>query len=251
MSTVGTGVAIDERTVVAVDGARISLIRFRAGQVDFSLHTGSQEPPATGAVLGPDSQPSIDASERRALLAAFNGGFKVSDHPGGFDVHTHVLTPLVAGMGSLVIDADGSAHIGVWGTTVPRTGEAVASVLQNLAPLVIGLQPSAPISSLFAWGDPLHENPVTARSALGQDQAGNLIYAASMHALPLDMAGALIGAGSDVAIELDINPEWVQADVAAAPGGPLSAAVPDQTQPADRYLRGWTRDFVTVDLARR
>ncbi len=70
-----------------------------------------------------------------------------------------------------------------------------------------------------------------------------------MHALPIDMATALVRAGATVAMELDINPEWVQADMAASPGGVLAAMVPGQDQPADRYVLGWTRDFVTVDVA--
>lgn len=47
-------------------------------------------------------------------------------------------------------------------------------------------------------------------------------------------------------MELDINPEWVQLDVARRPGGPLAAEVPGQDRPADQYLAGWTRDFFTV-----
>ena len=47
-------------------------------------------------------------------------------------------------------------------------------------------------------------------------------------------------------MELDINPEWVQADTSATPGAALFAAVPGQNRPADQYLGGWTRDFVTV-----
>ena len=65
--------------------------------------------------------------------------------------------------------------------------------------------------------------------------------------IPVDLATALLLAGTDIAMELDINPEWVQADVAATPGAALVAVVPGQTQPSDRYLLGWTRDFVTVD----
>lgn len=65
------------------------------------------------------------------------------------------------------------------------------------------------------------------------------------------MATALMRAGATVAMELDINPEWVQADVAPSPGGAFAAMVPGQNQPADRYLVGWTRDFVTVDVAQR
>jgi hypothetical protein len=47
-------------------------------------------------------------------------------------------------------------------------------------------------------------------------------------------------------MELDINPEWVQLDVASRPGGPLRAAVLNQTRPADQFLQGWSRDFITV-----
>jgi hypothetical protein len=47
-------------------------------------------------------------------------------------------------------------------------------------------------------------------------------------------------------MELDINPEWVQLDIARSPGGPLAAAIPGQVRPARQYLAGWTRDFFTV-----
>jgi hypothetical protein len=60
------------------------------------------------------------------------------------------------------------------------------------------------------------------------------------------MARALVRAGAVTAMPFDINPEWVQADTASFPGGPLSAAVPGQNRPADQYLTGWTRDYVTV-----
>ena len=85
-----------------------------------------------------------------------------------------------------------------------------------------------------------------ARSALGENAAGDLMYAASMSTSPADLAKALAGAGARVAMELDINPEWVQLDVASGPGGPLRAAIPGQHRPADQYLTGWTRDFIAV-----
>jgi hypothetical protein len=247
--TLATGVAVDEQVTTTPGGASLVLIRFHAGRVVFALHAGSQDPPTSGIALGVDSQPQIAAPERAVLLGAFNGGFKVSGHAGGVEIDGHVLTPLVVGMASLVIDTNGVAHVGVWGETAPAPHEAVASVRQNLPPLISGAQPSPAIATPSAWGDPLHEVALTARSALGQDAAGDLIYAASMHALPIDMATALERAGATVAMELDINPEWVQADVAASPGGVLTAMVPGQDQPAGRYLLGWTRDFVTVDVA--
>jgi hypothetical protein len=247
VSSLATGVAIDDRTVTTVNGAHMTIIRFRAGQVRFALHAGSQEPPTHGIALGPASQPAVGASERALLLGAFNGGFKVRDSSWGVEIDGNVLTPLVAGMASLVIDADGSAHVGVWGQTVPAPREVVTSVRQNLPPLVVDSLPSPSIAGVDVWGSPLHGVAFQARSGLGQDAAGNLIFAASMGALPADLASALLLAGATVAMELDINPQWVQADFAATPGGPLAAFIPGQTQPADRYLLGWTRDFVTVD----
>ena len=67
-----------------------------------------------------------------------------------------------------------------------------------------------------------------------------------MSATPADLARALVHAGARTAMELDINPEWVQLDVARRPGGPLTAAIPGQNRPADQYLLGWARDFITV-----
>jgi hypothetical protein len=56
----------------------------------------------------------------------------------------------------------------------------------------------------------------------------------------------LARSGARIALELGINPAWVQLDTARRPGGPLTAAVPDQNRPAGQYLMGWTRDFITV-----
>ena len=247
VSTLATGVAIDDRSVTTAGGAHVTMIRFRAGQVRFALHAGSQEPPTHGVVLGATAQPSVGAAERSVLLGAFNGGFKARDSAWGVEIDGQVLAPLVGGVASLVIDADGTAHVGIWGETVPAPREAVTSVRQNLEPLVIDSVPSPSIAAIDAWGSPLHGVAFQARSALGQDAAGNLIYAASMGSLPVDLASALVTAGATVAMELDINPNWVQADFAATPGAALAAFVPGQNQPANRYLLGWTRDFVTVD----
>ena len=87
---------------------------------------------------------------------------------------------------------------------------------------------------------------VVARSAVGEDAAGDLLFAGSMSASHQDLAQALAERGARIGMELDINPEWVQLDVAAKPGGPLTAKVPGQSRPADQYLWGWSRDFFAV-----
>jgi hypothetical protein len=91
--------------------------------------------------------------------------------------------------------------------------------------------------------------PVTARSAIGVDAAGNLYYAASMHALPGDLAAVLVRAGVRTAMELDINPYWPSFDTTRRPGGHLYAQLPGQEHDPSIYLQGWTRDFIVVTLA--
>ncbi len=246
VSYVGLDIAVDERSVVNPDGVQVVVFRFRAGQVRFDLHVGSQDPPANLAALPPDAQPSVSSAEAPLLLAAFNGGFQVSTGSGGFEVDGQTLVPLINGMASFVIDANGTGHIGVWGQGVPTAGEQVLSVRQNLAPLVSNGQESPQIDDVAAWGATLGGGSAVARSALGEDAVGDILYAASMSAVPADLAGALISSGVLNAMQLDINPAWVQLAFANALGGPLQAGVPGQNRPADQYSVGWSRDFVAV-----
>jgi hypothetical protein len=240
------GIAIDERTFLQPDGSQVTVARFLFNRVDYSLHVGSQDPPTGNAVIGPDSGPMVSAAEQPLLLACFNGGFKVSAGAGGSEVDGQVLVPLSAGLASIVIDAAGVGQVGVWGQDVPAPGAQAWSVRQNLPPLIVGGQPSPQIGDLSAWGAVLGGVEMTARSALGEDAKGDLLYAAGMSALPVDLASALVSAGATTAMELDINPTWVQLATAATPGSPLAAQIPGQNRPADQCQTGWTRDFVAV-----
>jgi len=225
------------------DGAVVTVAVFR-GPVTYVLHDGSEDPGlAAGRVT---AGPAVSGAERERLLAAFNGGFKLSAGAGGYEQEGHVAAALQPGLASLVIDRSGRARIGVWGHGVPAAGEAVYSVRQNLTPLVLDGRPTAAAADPWLWGATLGGGVYVARSAVGQDAAGDLEFAASMSASPADLAAALAQAGARIAMEFDINPEWVQLDVASHPGGPLRAAVPGQVRPADQFLVGWARDFVTV-----
>ncbi|HET9075811.1 MAG TPA: hypothetical protein VFN68_02675 [Acidimicrobiales bacterium] len=248
VSQVATGPAVEQKTVRTADGASVVLLRFEAGRTVFDLHVGSTDPPG-GAGVPASAAPAVSAAQRPVLLAAFNGGFKTDTGSGGFEVDGIVLKPLVAGYASLVIDNGGRARVAVWGQDAPQPGESIASVRQNLVPLIRNGSPAADISSINAWGATLYGANSVARSALCSDAGGNLVYAGSTRALPVDLSTALTDAGCTTAMELDINPEWVQADVAAAPGAPLTAAIPGQSRPTSQYLTGWTRDFVTVQAA--
>ena len=230
--------------VRTADGALVTVATF-LGPVRYVLHNGSADPgPAASGVVR--AGPAVTGAERRELLGAFNGGFKLSAGAGGYMQEGHVISPLEPGLASVVIDRSGQARIGVWDRGLPAPGEAVYSVRQNLRPLVLNGRPTAASADWTMWGATLGGGAYVARSAIGQDAAGDLMYAASMSAVPADLAAALAGHGARIAMELDINPEWVQLDAAGAPGGALIAEIPGQYRPADQYLAGWTRDFFTV-----
>jgi len=225
------------------DGSVVTVATF-AGPVTYVLHDGSEDPGAAAGRVR--AGPAVAGGERKRLLAAFNGGFKLSAGVGGYEQEGHVASALRRGLASLVIDRSGRARIGVWGDGVPAPGEAVYSVRQNLTPLVLNGRPTAAAADWGLWGATLGGGEYVARSALGQAAAGDLIFAASMSTTPADLAFVLAYAGARIAMELDINPEWVQLDVAGRPGGSLRASVPGQYRPADQYLAGWARDFIAV-----
>jgi hypothetical protein len=227
----------------AADGTGVTVAQF-GGTVRYRLHSGSNDPGAA-ALAVVSAGPSIGPREHQRLLAAFNGGFLLSAGAGGYEQEGHIISPLQPGLASLVIDASGVAHVGVWGAALPQPHEAVYSVRQNLPPLVRHGLATPAAADWTAWGATLGGGEYVARSALGENAAGQLIYVAAISTTPADLAAALVHAGARTAMELDINPEWVQLDI-TGPHGNLNAAVPGQNRPASQYLTGWTRDFITV-----
>jgi hypothetical protein len=242
------GVVIDRRDY-RVGSATVVVMRLRAGETALALHAGSFDPGSRAYRLGVTARSSVTARERPRLVAAFTGGFALRSGAGGYIQERHVVVPPKPGLASLVIDVGGAAHVGVWGQGVPGPGGRVFSVRQNLAPLVVHGRASARAGDFRAWGATLGGGAAVARTALGEDAAGDLLFAAAMSVTPAQLAAALVRAGAQTAMQLDINPEWVQFDYARAPGGRLTAGVPGQRRPADQYLLGWTRDFIAV-LAR-
>ena len=222
----------------------MTVVRF-TGPVKFVLHCGSSDPGSS--CQGLPGRPRIARSSRPHLLAAFNGGFLLATGSGGYEQAGKVISPLQRGRASLVIYRSGAASIGAWGHRVPKPGQRVYSVRQNLSLLVSNGHPTAAAFGAWTyWGATLGGGELVARSALGENGKGQLIYVASMSASPADLATALVKFGARNAMELDINPEWVQLAYAKKPGGRLHAGITGQARPANQYLVGWIRDFIAV-----
>lgn len=244
-STGPRGITALTKTMAGSAGASLTVMEFPVGTTAFHLHVGSTDPPGAAALVPVDAGTAVSAAELGLLVAAFNGGFKRADAHGGMMVDGTVVSPLVTGAASAVINADGSLQIGAWNQSVPTSGERVSSVRQNLTLLVNGGEVQAAASNPSLWGAEIG-GASTARSALGVDAAGNVFYIGSMHALPIELAQAMVSVGAVRAMQLDINPNWITLGSTANPGGPLSAAVPGQSHSPSIFTSGWTRDFFTV-----
>ncbi len=236
-------------SVTTASGASVTVVEFPAATTFFHLHVGSSDPPGAARLAPPDAGPAVVSNEASFIVAAFNGGFKQGANAGGMEVDGTIVEPLLGGKASMVIEADGSLHIGVWGQSVPTPGEPIVAVRQNLSLLVAGGHPTALAATPTAWGGVVGSSQKVARSAVGVDGSGNVFYAGSMAALPSDLAQAESQVGALSAMELDINPFWVTLGLASSPGAAMASGVPGQNHSPSIFTAGWERDFVTV-LAR-
>jgi hypothetical protein len=224
----------------------VALLSFDQHLVGLRLHSGTIDAGSTGWRFGP----VIAGTERRLLVAGFNGGFRLDVGAGGFESYGRVGAPLADGLGSIVTYADGSSDIGAWHQSVPAPGRAVVSVRQNLHLLVDGGQAAGDLGCLPCWGATLGGVIAPARSALGITGDGHLVWAGGENLTAQSLADALLGARVVRAVELDINPEWVAAYVYGHHGGqgPLAPVpiVPGQPGAPGQFLTPYSRDFFTI-----
>ena len=226
--------------------AGVTLIRFDQRHVHVVLHAGSSDGGKVGWTYGN----RITAREVHLVVAAVNGGFKLTYKNVGFMSAGHIAVPLKAGLASIVTYTDGTTNIGAWEAGVPSTRKTVFSVLQNQQLLVDHGIPAATVSDcvLKCWGGTIGLATVIARSGLGVTANGQLVWAAGQHLSPSSLATALVGAGAVRAIELDINPWWVAGYLYVHhPGGPSPVPlVLGQRGVAGAFLKPYSRDFLAL-----
>ncbi len=244
------GVMVDFRNI-KVGGVVFRALRLRARTTLLRWHVGAGDPIAWR--LAPrDAGSSIDwANEGPAgVVAVFNGAFKQAAKAGGAVVDHVVLEPMLRGYMTIALNRWGHWEMGVWGArNFPTPGFGAVALRQNLAPLVQNgrLTRSALTTNWRFWGDPINENPLTARTGLGVDAKGNLIYVATMTGiLAPTLARALVIAGAVSAMQLDINPYWPILGASAAPvhrSATFTHQLPGQEHSSGVYSTGWERDF--------
>ena len=224
----------------------VTLMRFDQSLVHLTLHAGSSDGGMSGWTYGD----KITPREIHLLVAAFNGGFKLTYRDVGFSSGAHVAVPLKAGLASIVTYTDGMTDIGAWRAAVPSAGKAVFSVLQNQRLLVDDGVAAASVSNclITCWGETIGTRTFVARSGLGINASGQLVWVAGEQLSPAGLATALIGGGAVRAIELDINPDWVAGYLYVHhPSGPSPVpVVPGQLGIAGELLEPYSRDFLAI-----
>ena len=219
------------------------LLRMDPTRLRFRFIPGYKVPEG-GPVRAIDRSP---ASWVPRMLAAFNGGFKLVDHAGGYFYDGRTVVPLRTGLASLVVGLDGSMRVVVWGPGDTTTG--VLAVRQNLKPLVLaGRSTTKASDSLLTWGRPLHGRLHVNRSALAMLADGSLVYVYVRNSSPDQLAQAAIRAGAVTAIALDMNSGWPGALLYRHAGRAVTATLlsPVMQQHLDGYDRQNQKDFIAV-----
>ncbi len=251
----GTQVRPDSVHTSLLDG----LVWMDPQLLSFGLHPGVREPGGKWTTPA-----EIPMSERLALVAAFNGGFRMQDANGGFLLEGQTRKTLRDGAASMVIYKDGTATVGAWGRDV-MMGPDVVAVRQNLDLIVDNgggatdgsAAPGRPAAGLGddgdgRWGKTLGNKVLVWRSAVCVDANGGLVYGYGDGLGALSLAQLMLRAGCVRAMELDINPSWTSFNFygAGRAGDPTSVAgtklLPDQKKSGDRYLSTDARDFIAV-----
>jgi len=244
------GVMVDYRNVI-VGKTSFRAVRLRARTTLLRWHVGSTDP-NLAARAPRDAGSAIDWANEGlpGVVAVFNGGFKQAAGAGGSVADGLTLAPILAGRMTIALNAAGQWSMGRWGSVnFPPRGFAVVSLRQNLGALVWNAQPTAAALSANwrQWGDTLGGRPAVARSGLGVDARGNLVYVATMQpTLPGPLARALVAAGAVMGMELDINPYWPILGAPFAPlhrPGPMPVQLPMSEHSPTIYETGWQRDF--------
>jgi len=224
----------------------VTLMRLDQSLVHLTLHAGSID----GGVLGWTYGDQITRREIPLVVAAFNGGFKLTYRDVGFMSGGHVAVALKPGLASIVTYSDGTSNIAAWQNGVPSAGKTVFSVLQNQFLLVDRGVAATNVTTcvLDCWGGTVGLRTAVPRSGLGITATGQLVWAAGMQLSPADLANALIGVGAVRALELDINPVWVAGYLYLHRARQPTAVpiVPGQNGIPGQLLAPYSRDFVAV-----
>jgi hypothetical protein len=216
-----------------------------AARTELAYVPGLAEPPPPLAHRGPAEVPQ---SQRKRVVATFNGGFPLETSNAGLIYRGKVVEAMVDGIATVVAYRDGRVDIVKWESGA-RAPANVWFAKQNLPPIIDGGKLNPNLSDGPAWGETVNNAVRVWRSGIGIDSHGNLLYAAANYQTVESLAKVLQRAGAVRALELDINEDWTSFISYRHPGaGEPSNLLPEMYRPPERYLTPDERDFFAVYL---
>jgi hypothetical protein len=233
--------------LASLDGGAVSLLWMDPTRLRFRYVPGTAVPEGSPASAA-DNKPSTWLPW---MVAAFNGGFMLKDHVGGYYYLGRTVAPLRPGYAAFVITKTGALSVGVWGRDLHLTSDDLV-VRENLRPLVDhGVAMARPSDGPSAWGIANGGVPQANRTALGELPNGALVFAYGANVLASTMATSLVRAGVREAVMLDMNISWPTGFTYTHVGGHLVGSKINYhvvRSPSTYYTR-FRKDFVAV-LAR-
>jgi hypothetical protein len=246
----GHGDPLTYTAYVRPDPAHASVVAgvawIRQAGTQAHLVAGTVQPGGSGWP-GTASVPRRDVPR---LVATFNSGWRMQDIDGGFELQHRIAGQLVTGEATAAIDDHGHLLVGEWGRDLPGAGTLVA-VRQNLQLIVDHGQvvPGLDANAQDRWGSADNQLQYTARSGLGVDALGNLIYVAGVGMNLVTLAATMQSVGVVRGMQLDIHRQEIHfASWLPTASGDVTPfkLLPTMFHGADRYLNPDQRDFFYI-----
>jgi hypothetical protein len=231
--------------VATLRGGGTSLLWMDPSRLRFRFVPGYRYPEGSPASAA-DRTPS---SWVPGMVAAFNSGYKLADHVGGYYYLGRTVVPLRAGLASLVVHKDGSLAVGVWGRDLTMTADTLV-VRQNLRPLVVGGVSQASVhDGPRTWGISNGNRPLANRSALGRLANGSFVFVYAHDVTAATLGHTLVSLGVREAIMLDMNISWPTGFVYSHAGGHVVGRRINHwtIRPPSTYLTRFKKDFIAVE----
>jgi hypothetical protein len=236
--------AMSLRPLGAYPSVTASMAIFDTSRLRAGLFNGSEIPGGRGWQRGN----KVPEDLQPAVVAAFNGGFRLEHIKGGYETEGRVVKRLIDGEATLAISRSGEITIGQLGRDLTDDGTWL-SLRQNL-PLMVddGVSQVANHASVW-WGTDYHNKIYVTRSAVCLVADGHFGYATVG---PVDapmMADALVAMGCVRAMQLDINGQWPTfVTYGTKDDGSRQGAFLDRRMGGDvnRYLHGSSREFIAL-----
>ena len=231
--------------VATLSGGATSLMWMDPSRLRFRFVPGYRYPEGSPASAA-DRTPSTWVPR---MVAAFNSGYMLKDHVGGYYYLGRTVVPLRAGLATFVIHKDGTLAVGVWGRDLGMTPDTLV-VRQNLPPLVLdGVSRASVHDGPRTLGISNGNLPRANRSALGRLADGSFVFVYAHDVTAATLGQTLVSVGVREAMMLDMNISWPTGYVYSHVGGQVVGARINHwtVRPPSTYLTRFKKDFIAVE----